>query len=191
MPDFPIHTIVSAPQHSQRLLGGLKEQVGFIPKLAATVAESPTLLEAFHSLRAAVAGGTLDAVAREIVAIAVASETPCSYCVAAHSSFALKSGASPSSVSAVRSGAALSDAHLDALARFARAVVHRGDDVTRRAQELLNAGVTPAQVLEAVAEIAIPLLASPCVRSPRSSWTTPSSLRPGRARPEAEEGGRS
>ena len=160
LPDFPIHTIESAPQSSRRLLNGLKEQLGFIPNLAATMAESPTLLEAFLSLRAVVAAGTLDAVQREIVAIAVASETACSYCLAAHSTFALKNGAPQNIVSAVRSGAALSDPRLDALARFARAVVQRRDDVTRRTQELLNVGVTPPQVLEALAEIAIPLLAS-------------------------------
>lgn len=44
MPDFPIHTIESAPQSSRRLLDGLKEQLGFIPNLAATMAQSPTLL---------------------------------------------------------------------------------------------------------------------------------------------------
>jgi len=160
LPDFPIHTSESAPRNSQKLLSGLKEQVGFIPNLAATMAESPTLLEAFLSLRSVVAAGTLDAVAREIIAIAVACETACSYCVAAHSTFGLKSGASPSSVAAVRSGAALSDPRLEALARFARAVVHRRNDVTQRTQELLNVGLTPPQVLEALAEISIPVLAS-------------------------------
>jgi len=88
VPDFPIHTVESAPQNSQKLLRGLKEQVGFVPNLVATMAESPTLLEAFLALRAVAASGSLDPVAREVTAIAVGSETACSYCVAAHSTFA-------------------------------------------------------------------------------------------------------
>jgi AhpD family alkylhydroperoxidase len=134
--------------------------VGFVPNLAATMAESPTLLEAFLGLRSIAAGGSLDAVAREVVAIAVASETACSYCVAAHSTFALKSGALPGVVEAVRSGVTPSDPRLEALARFARAVVHRRNEVTARAQDLLNAGLTPAQILETLVAIAVPLLAS-------------------------------
>jgi AhpD family alkylhydroperoxidase len=160
LPHFPVHTVESAPQNSQNLLRGLKEQVGFVPNLAATMAESPTLLEAFLGLRSVAAGGTLDPVAREIIAIAVASETACDYCVAAHSTFALKSGAAPGVVEAVRSGATPSDPRLEALARFARAVVHRQDDVTERAQDLLDADMIPAQILEALVAIAVPLLAS-------------------------------
>ena len=80
------------------------------------MAESPTLLEAFLTLRAVAARGALDPVAREIVSIAVAFETGCDYCVAAHSTFALKQGAPARRVEAVRSGATLSDPRLDALA---------------------------------------------------------------------------
>ena len=52
MTEFNIHTIESAPQASKPSLEQLQRQVGFIPNLAATMAESPYLLEAFTSLRA-------------------------------------------------------------------------------------------------------------------------------------------
>jgi uncharacterized peroxidase-related enzyme len=158
--EFPIHTVDSAPPNAQKLLRGLQEQVGFIPNLAATMAESPTLLQAFLALRSAAAGGSLDPVTREVLAIAVAFETACSYCLAAHSTFALKSGAAPATVAALRAGATPSDPRLGALARFARAVVQRQADVTARAQDLLNVGLSPAQILEALVAIAVPLLAT-------------------------------
>ena len=160
MTDFRIHTVESAPQASQAQLSRLKEQVGFVPNLAASMAESPALLEAFLGLRSAAASSSLDPVAREVVAVAVAFETRCSYCVAAHSTFALKHGAPPSAVEAVRSGAEPGDARLAALVRFARAVVKRQDDVRGRAQDLLKAGLSRAQVLEALVAIAVPMLAS-------------------------------
>ena len=159
MPEFQIHTAESAPAASRPLLQGLQEQAGFLPNLAATMAESPTLLEAFLSLRSIAARGSLDAVAREAVAIAVAFETRCTYCVAAHSTFALRQGAPPAAVEALRAGETPSDPRLRALTRFARAVAGRRDDVGDRAQQLLDAGFERAQLLEVLAVIAVPMLA--------------------------------
>ena len=159
MLQFETHTLESAPEASRTLLHGLKEQAGFVPNLAATMAGSPTLLEAFLGLRSVAARSSLDPVAREVIAIAVVTETGCSYCVAAHSTFALKSGAAAPIVEAVRSGATIADPRLDALARFARAIVRREPDVRDRAQGLLQAGLTADQVLETLVAIAVPMLA--------------------------------
>ena len=164
MPEFQIHSVESAPEGSRKLLRGLTEQVGFVPNLAATMAESPTLLEAFLALRSVAARGSLDAVAREVVSIAVAFETGCSYCVAAHSTFALKSGASPTTVEAVRSGATPGDPRHQALVGFAQAIVQRRDDTRARGRELLEVGLTPAQILETLVVIAIPMLAGSVFR---------------------------
>jgi uncharacterized peroxidase-related enzyme len=157
---FTIHTLETAPDASRKLLLGLREQAGFIPNLAATMAESPALLDAFLGLRSLAAGSSLDAVAREVVAIAVAVETGCSYCVAAHSTFALKQGAAAETVEAVRSGAAPTEPRLQALARFARAVARRDHDVPDRGRDLIEAGFTRAQLLETLVAIAVPMLAS-------------------------------
>lgn len=156
--EFQIHTIRSAPEASQALLQGLQDHVGFVPNLAATMAESPALLSAFLGLRSAAARGSLSPVEREIIAIAAATETGCTYCVAAHSTFALKCGAPAAAVEAVRVGRGPDDARLEALARFARAVVRRAD-VGPSVRHLLQAGASPAQVLDAVAAIMVPLLA--------------------------------
>lgn len=159
MTQFKIHTLESAPAGSQPLLQGLKDHVGFVPNLAAAMAESPTLLEAFLGLRSVAAKGTLDPVAREIVAVTVAVETGCDYCAAAHSTFALKNGAPAAAVEAARAGGAIGDPRLQALAAFARAIVRRKDDVAERAQGLLAVGSTPAQLLEVLVAIAVPMLA--------------------------------
>jgi hypothetical protein len=78
--------------------------------------------------------------------------------VAAQSTFALNYGAPAAVVEAVRGGAVPEDSRLEALARFARAVVRRAD-VGPSVRQLRDSGSSVAQVLDAVAAIAVPLLA--------------------------------
>lgn len=160
MSQFKPHTLETAPDASRPLLIGLQEQAGFIPNLAAIMAESPALLDAFLAIRSGAARTSLDAASRELVAIAVAAETGCTYCVAAHSTFGLKSGAAAEAVEAVRSGSAPADARQQALVRFARAVARHDGDVAQRGRDLVQSGLTPAQLLEVLVVIAVPMLAS-------------------------------
>jgi uncharacterized peroxidase-related enzyme len=160
LPDLKTHTLTSAPPPSRPLLQGLHDAVGFVPNLAARMSESPALLEAFLKLREINAKGSLDAVTRELIAVAVATETGCTYCVAAHSTFARKMGATESAVAAARSGADPDDARLRALLRFTRALVQRRPDVPERAGDVLAAGLPPAGLLDALVAIAVPMLAT-------------------------------
>jgi uncharacterized peroxidase-related enzyme len=160
LPELKTHTLTSAPAASQPLLEGMHDALGFVPNLAARMSESPSLLEAFLGLREANAKGSLDAVTRELIAIAVATETGCTYCVAAHSTFARKQGGSEAAVAAARKGADPDDARLRALLRFARAIVQRRADVPERAADVLAAGLTTASLLDALVAIAVPMLAT-------------------------------
>lgn len=160
MIDLKTHTLASAPAASQPLLRGLHDQVGFVPNLAACMSESPILLEAFLRLREIAARGSLDPATRELVAIAVATETGCTYCVAAHSTFALKMQAPAATVATVRAGADPDDPRLLALLRFTRALVRRQADVPQRAQEMLATGTSLAGLLDVLVAIAIPMLAT-------------------------------
>jgi AhpD family alkylhydroperoxidase len=92
MTDFNIHTIESAPDGSKPILEQLEKQVGFVPNLAATMAESPSLLEAFTILRAIYGRGSFTPIEREAIAIAVSFDYNCAYCMAAHSTFAKMNG---------------------------------------------------------------------------------------------------
>jgi uncharacterized peroxidase-related enzyme len=159
LPQFKTHTLDTAPEASRALLQGLQQQAGFIPNLAATMATSPVLLEAFLTIRAQAARTSLDAAARELMAVAVAMETGCTYCAAAHSTFGVLSGAAAADLEAVRGGGAPADPRLGALVRFARAVARHDHTVPDRAQDLLGAGLSADQVLEALVVIAVPLLA--------------------------------
>jgi AhpD family alkylhydroperoxidase len=141
MSKFKIHTIESAPASSAGALGALAQGLGFVPNLAATMAESPALVCGFVDLRKTLAGGELTGVEREIVALATSIENDCDYCMAAHSTFALMQDADEGAVAAARAGNAPDDAKLGALYVFTRELVARRGHISEADTEaLLDAG---------------------------------------------------
>jgi uncharacterized peroxidase-related enzyme len=161
MTTFKVHTTDCAPADSTDSLRALEKGLGFVPNLAATMAESPTLINGFVNLRQTLAGGELTGVEREIVALAVSLENDCDYCMAAHSTFALMQKADQHAVSAARTADEPDDPKLGALYGFARSLVarrgHVGDDET---QALLAAGYSPGALFEVVAQVGHTTLAN-------------------------------
>jgi uncharacterized peroxidase-related enzyme len=153
MTDFDVHTIGAAPAGSIAALRRLEQGLGFVPNLAATMAESSTLINGFVNLRQTLARGELTGVEREIVALAVSLENDCDYCIAAHSTFALMQNADHDAVAAARAGDEPNDPKLGALYRFARSLVasrgHVSDDET---QALLAAGYSRGALFEVIAQ---------------------------------------
>jgi uncharacterized peroxidase-related enzyme len=161
MTEFNIHTVESAPQDSKPALELLKKQVGFIPNLAATMAESSSLLEAFTSLRAISGRGTFTPVEREAVAVVVSFENNCTYCMAAHSTFAKMNGIPEDDLSLLRVGKSPSSPRLHALCTLARQVVRsKGHLAAEDIQEFLKAGFSQAQLLEVIVVISTTAIAN-------------------------------
>jgi uncharacterized peroxidase-related enzyme len=161
MSQIEIHTIESAPADSAGSLRVLERGLGFVPNLAATMAESPTLISGFVDLRRTLAGGELTGAEREIVALAVSLENDCDYCMAVHSSFALMQNADEDAVSAAREGGEIEDAKVDALYRFARSLVaKKGHVSTEETQSFLDAGYSRAALFEVVAQVGHTTLAN-------------------------------
>src|SRR5512141_671777 len=88
------------------LLAGIQQSLGAIPNLYRVIARSPAALEGALALAGALARGRIRPRLREQIAIAVAQENACDYCLSAHT--------------ALGKGLRVSDADL-ALARRARA----------------------------------------------------------------------
>jgi uncharacterized peroxidase-related enzyme len=158
---FRIHTLESAPAESAPALRTLEEGLGFVPNLAATMAESSVLITGFVDLRKTLAGSELSGVEREIVALAVSLENDCDYCMAAHSTFALMQDADEDAVVAARAGDPPSDPKLGALYRFARSLVRQKGHVNpRETQALLDAGYSRGALFEVVAQVGHTTLAN-------------------------------
>jgi uncharacterized peroxidase-related enzyme len=158
---FKIHTVESAPEGSAPALRSLQQGLGFVPNLAATMAESPALVTGFVDLRKTLAGGELTGAEREIIALAVSLENDCDYCMAAHSTFALMQNADERAVSAARAGVAPDDPKLGALYSFARGLVAKKGHVTDEDTEaLLEAGYSRGVVFEVIAQVGHTTLAN-------------------------------
>ncbi len=159
MTRFPIHTIDTAPEDSLPALRELQESVGMIPNLAATMAESPELLKGFLQIRSILYAGTFTPAEVQVLALTNAFENGCKYCMALHSSFALKVRVSPESVAALRAGRSPIEPRIRALSDFSRAMVRsRGSVTPGELATFLAAGFTPAQALEVVLGVAVSIL---------------------------------
>jgi uncharacterized peroxidase-related enzyme len=161
MTKFNIHTIESAPEGSKPILEQLKKQVGFLPNLAATMAESPALLEAFTTLRKINSQTSLTPIEREAVAITVSFNNNCTYCVAAHSTFAKMNGIQEDDLNKLRAGQAPTDPRLQALTTLAQQLVSkRGFLSEEDLKAFLEAGFTPAQALEVLVTVSMTTIAN-------------------------------
>jgi uncharacterized peroxidase-related enzyme len=153
--EFTVHTLESAPEASRAALQQLEERVGFVPNLAATIAESPTAIQGFGAMQAALRQTRLSQLEREVVGLAVSLENSSAYAMAAHSTFAQGAGAGEEIVAALRSGDDIPDPRLLALQEFTRTVLHeRGHVAEESVAALLEAGYSKEQLLEVITQVA-------------------------------------
>jgi len=161
MSRFAQYTIANAPEPSKPLLARVHKALGFVPNLFATFAESPAVLEGYLAMSGSLDKGALSATERQLVEIAVSTENRCAYCVAAHSTIAGMFKARPEIVAAVRTGAPVGDAKIDALVTFTRAVVlNKGFVPETAVAAFLTAGYSKAQLLEVVGHVGLKVLAN-------------------------------
>jgi AhpD family alkylhydroperoxidase len=161
MTAIPIHTIDSAPAGSRETLRTVQQHLGAIPSLAAGMAESPTLLRAFFSVREIYAQGTLSPLEIQVLSLANAVENGCGWCVAFHSVLALKEGISEEALAAVRAGRDPAEPRLGALSAFSRALIRNRAEVSdAELNRFLAAGWSQGQMLEVVLGIGFSTMAS-------------------------------
>src|SRR5690349_6298467 len=102
MNGYRVHTLESAPEKSRASLEGLKKAFGLVPNLAATMAESPTLINGFVGAFGNAQGGTLTGAQRQVLLLTNAVTNSCAWAVAFHSTAALKEGVATEDVAAIR-----------------------------------------------------------------------------------------
>lgn len=158
---FPVHTIDSAPEGSRGTLQGVQANLGGIPNLAAAMAEAPTLVRSFFTVRQIYSEGTLSAGDIQVLSLANAEENDCDWCVAFHSMVAEKSGVSAETIAALRERRTPADPRDKALSDLTREFIQRRGNVPPASiAAFLAAGFTPAQVLEVIVGIAFSTMAN-------------------------------
>lgn len=161
MTSFRVHSIDTAPEGSRDTLRRVHSMLGGIPNLAATMAESPVLLNGFFALRDIYTRGSFTSAEIEVLSLTNAFEHSCSWCMAFHSGIALKGGVSRESVEELRNGRAPVEPRLKALSDFSRSMVrNRGLVGSQDLAAFRAAGFSDAQALEVVVGVAFSVMAN-------------------------------
>ena len=149
-------TIDASPTASQPLLEAVKKQLGVVPNLFRVVANSPAALEGFLGLSGALGRGKLDARTRARLALVVAEQNGCDYCLSAHTYLGKNATHLDDAELDANRDARSSDPRAAAALRFAAEVVrtrgHVTDDDLRAVKE---AGYDDAQVIEIVLHVVL------------------------------------
>jgi AhpD family alkylhydroperoxidase len=158
---YATHTIDTAPPLAADGLRDLRAAVGLVPNLAATMAESPALLNGFLALRRLFSQTTFTGAEVQVLALTSAFENACSWCLAFHTAMGLKEGLAQDAVDALRRGDAPEDPRLAALSGFARAMMRNRGAVDAPAREaFLAAGYSPRQALDVVMSLSFSMMAN-------------------------------
>jgi uncharacterized peroxidase-related enzyme len=145
----------TATGETKHLLDAVQDGLGMVPNFTRVLANSPAALGAFLGLYGIAGAGALDAQTRERIALAVAEQNACQYCVSAHTALGRKAGLGDPELLANRQGRS-SDAKAEAALVFARALVeHTGQVSTSEFDAVRAAGHSDAEIVEIITHVAM------------------------------------
>jgi alkylhydroperoxidase family enzyme len=155
MPNYPVHTIVSAPEGSKPALEQLKKAFGVLPNLPAVIANSPKLINSLVGLFGQVHSPGLSEAENQIVLLTDAVTNSSTYAVAFHTALALQQGISSEETTAIREGRLPTEKRFRVLSALAKALIEkRGQLSEQELDSFVAAGFTNEQVFEVIAIVA-------------------------------------
>lgn len=147
-----------ANEEQQALLDAVQSQLGMVPNFLRVFANSPDALRAFLGIHHISGNGSLDALTRERIALALAQQNACEYCVSAHTAIGRKTGLQGSEIEANRAGTS-QDAKAAAAVKFAKALAeHNGEVTTAEIMAVRNAGYDDADIVEIITHVGMNVL---------------------------------
>lgn len=145
----------SATGEAKQLLDAVQAGLGMVPNFIRVLANSPAGLSAFLGLHGIAGAGVLDPQTRERIALAVAEQNACQYCVSAHTAIGRKAGLDNEEMLANRRGQS-SDAKAEAALGFARALVENTGQVSKAEFDAVRAaGHSDAEIIEIITHVAM------------------------------------
>lgn len=137
------------------LLDAVKAKLGLVPNMTKVMATAPAVLEGYLGFSGALAGGDLPPRLREQIAVLVAENNACTYCLSAHTAIGKIVGLSPAELAAARHGDS-SEAKTAAALRFAqRVLVTTGAITDEDVVEVRAAGYSDTQIAEIIAHVGL------------------------------------
>ncbi len=142
---------------TRQLLDGVAGQLGGVPNILKTFAQSPAVLKGYLGFSGALAGGKLDAGLREQIALTVAGANRCDYCASAHSVLAQKAGVGADETVRNLNGRA-GDTRTATALQFAQAlVIQRGRVSDNELEAVRSAGFSDEEIVEIIGHVALNL----------------------------------
>ena len=145
----------TATGETRQLLDAVQSSLGMVPNFIRVLANSPAALTAFLGLHSVAGAGLLDPKTRERIALSVAEQNGCQYCVSAHTAIGRKVGLDHQEILANREGRS-ADSKAEAALSFARALVeHKGDVSKAEFDAVRAAGHSDAEIIEIITHVAM------------------------------------
>jgi uncharacterized peroxidase-related enzyme len=148
----------NASPEVKKQFDAIKAKVGKVPNIYATMANSPVALQAFLDFGAALRKGELKAKEIEAIALSVAQQNKCHYCLAAHTAISKGAGLSEKDIIDLRL-AKNADPKLAAIALLAKEIVAtNGYPQQKLVDAFFAAGYSKAALVELVNFVALNVL---------------------------------
>jgi uncharacterized peroxidase-related enzyme len=140
------------------LFEAIQSQLGMVPNFLRVFAHSPDALKAFLGLHHIANHGSLDAATRERIALALAQQNECEYCLSAHTAIGRETGLNGAEIEANRAGSS-QDAKAAVAIKFARALVaHKGEVTNAELQSMCLAGFSEADIVEVITHVGLNIM---------------------------------
>ncbi|WP_207782486.1 carboxymuconolactone decarboxylase family protein [Phytoactinopolyspora limicola] len=146
----------NATGKAAELLAGVQKALGVTPNMTKAMANSPAVLKAYLEFSGALSGGKLPAPVRERIAILVAQENGCDYCLSAHSYIGTNlAGLDQAEVDLARKGGASDATARAALTLAAEVVRSRGGIDDADLKTARESGLSDGDIAEVIAHVAL------------------------------------
>ncbi len=148
----------SANIEQAALFEAIQEKLGVVPNFLKIFANSPAALRAFLGFYAIAEEGELNHKTRERIALGIAEQNACEYCVSAHTAIGRKAGLSTSEIESNRSGSS-EDEKAAVAVKLARSLAKNlGEVSTAQLIEAREAGYSDAEIVEIISHVGLNLL---------------------------------
>lgn len=137
------------------LYQAIEASLGVVPNFLKVMANSPAALKSFLGLYEITQTGTLEGQTKERIALAMAQQNSCEYCLSAHTAIGRQHGLSGDEMEANRAGTS-QDAKAAVAVKLAKSLLeNRGEVTTAELQEARQAGYTDGDIVEIIVHVAL------------------------------------
>lgn len=147
----------AASEQVAPLYQAVKQKLGLIPNMVKALGNSAAALQGYLGLSGAIASGRLPAATREKIALLVAEENSCDYCLSAHTALGGMVKIPEEAITAARRGRS-DDPREQAILTLAKEILATQGNVPAPVYEAaVQEGVTSEEAAEVVANVAVNL----------------------------------